>query len=145
MARRHARSLSASTYAEFGPRGLKGWPGREQFSDEKRIYEVEDLATAFIRLDSGATLLLEASWATHSSAGDDFGVTLYGTEGGVELMVRNYTHENTVRVFTDLVPSSVVDVEPGAAGLLAELEEEVAERPDYLALGSQVHALARRP
>jgi predicted dehydrogenase len=95
-------AVSANTYAEFGPRGLKGWSGREQFSDEKRPYEVEDLATAFIRLDTGATLLLEASWGTHSAAGDDFGVTLYGTEGGVELMVRNYTYDDTVRTFTDI-------------------------------------------
>jgi predicted dehydrogenase len=95
-------AVSASTYAEFGPRGLKNWAGREQFSDERLTYEVEDLATAFIRLDGGATLLLEASWATHSSAGDDFGVTLYGSEGGVELMVRNYTYDDTVRTFTDI-------------------------------------------
>ena len=95
-------AVSANTYAEFGPRGLKGWPGREQFSNERQPYEVEDLATAFIRLDSGATLLLEASWGTHSAAGDDFGVTLYGTEGGVELMVRNYTYDDTVRIFTDI-------------------------------------------
>jgi predicted dehydrogenase len=97
-----ALAVSANTYAEFGPRGLKGWLGRQQFSDEKATYDVEDLATAFIRLEGGATLLLEASWATHSAAGDDFGVTLYGTEGGVELMVRNYTYDNTVRVFTDV-------------------------------------------
>jgi predicted dehydrogenase len=95
-------AVSANTYAEFGPRGLKGWPGREQFSNESQPYEVEDLATAFIRVDSGATLLLEASWGTHSAAGDDFGVTLYGTEGGVELMVRNYTYDDTVRIFTDI-------------------------------------------
>ncbi len=95
-------AVSANTYAEFGPRGLKGWPGREQFSNERRPYEVEDLATAFIRVDSGATLLLEASWGTHSSAGDDFGVTLYGSEGGVELMVRNYTYDDTVRIYTDI-------------------------------------------
>ena len=95
-------AASASTYAEFGPRGLKGWDLRRQFSNEQRPYEVEDLATAFIRLEGGATLLLEASWATHSAVGDDFGVTLYGTEGGVEIMVRNYTHENTVRVFNDI-------------------------------------------
>ena len=81
-------AVSANTYAEFGPRGLKGWNLRGQVSNERRPYEVEDLATAFIRLEGGATLLLEASWATHSSAGDDFGVTLYGTEGGVELLVR---------------------------------------------------------
>ena len=55
------------------------------------------------------------------------------------------TTMHAVRVFTDLVPSSLVDLEPGAGGLLAELEEEVAERPEYLALGTQVHALSRRP
>jgi predicted dehydrogenase len=111
-------AVSANTYAEFGPRGLKGWSGREQFSDEHRDYEVEDLATAFIRLEGGATLLLEASWATHSSAGDDFGVTLYGTEGGVELMVRNYTYENTVRVFTDIddAPTDMAPKIPKGAG-----------------------------
>jgi predicted dehydrogenase len=111
-------AISASTYAEFGPRGLKGWVGREQFSDEQLHYEVEDLATAFIRLEGGATLLLEASWATHSAAGDDFGVTLYGTEGGVELMVRNYTYENTVRAFADIggVPVDMAPKIPKGAG-----------------------------
>ncbi len=104
-------AVTANTYAEFGPRGLKGWPGREQFSDERRPYEVEDLATAFVRLGGGATLLLEASWATHSSAGDDFGVTLYGTEGGVDLMVRNYTYDDTVRVYAD-VAGAPVDFAP---------------------------------
>ncbi len=102
MGEPRATAVSANTYAEFGPRGLKNWDLRDQFSNERRPYEVEDLGTAFVRLEGGATLLLEASWATHSAAGDDFGVTLYGTEGGVELMVRNYTHENTVRVFSDI-------------------------------------------
>lgn len=105
-------SVTASTYAEFGPRGLKSsinsaW----NRANEGRPYEVEDLGTAFVRLEGGATLLLEASWATHSSAGDDFGVTLYGTEGGAELMVRNYTHENTVRIFTD-VNGAQTDIAP---------------------------------
>jgi predicted dehydrogenase len=94
-------AVSGATYAKFGPRGQKGW-GTRQFSDERLPYEVEDLGTAFVRLDNDATLLLEASWATHGAAGDDFGVTLYGTEGGAELLVRNYGHENTVRLFTDV-------------------------------------------
>jgi predicted dehydrogenase len=121
-------TVSASTYAEFGPRGLKGWPGREQFSDQHLAYEVEDLASAFIRLEGGATLLLEASWATHSAAGDDFGLTLYGTEGGAELMVRNYTYENTVRVFSD-VGGVAVDSAPKimkGAGHLGVIQRFVA-------------------
>lgn len=111
MGEPHATAVSANAYAEFGPRGQKNWDLRNQFSNERLPYEVEDLATAFVRLEGGATLLLEASWATHSAAGDDFGVTLYGTEGGVELMVRNYTHENTVRVFHD-VAGAPIDIAP---------------------------------
>ncbi len=51
---------------------------------------------------------------------------------------------HAVRVFSDLVPSSLVDLEPGAAASLALLEQAVAERPEYLTLATQVHALAVR-
>ena len=122
-------AVSASTYAEFGPRGQKGWGGgRWQFSDENLPYEVEDLGTAFIRLAGGATLLLEASWGTHSAAGDDFGVTLYGTEGGIELLVRNYTTVDTVRVFTDIggVATDLTPKIPGGNGHLEVLRRFVS-------------------
>jgi S-adenosylmethionine-dependent methyltransferase len=52
------------------------------------------------------------------------------------------TAMHAVRVFVDLVPSSLVDLEPGAADRLVELEQAVADRPEYLPLGTQVHALA---
>lgn len=52
---------------------------------------------------------------------------------------------HAVRVFSDLVPSSLVDLEPGAAAALADLERAVADRPEYLTLATQIHALARRP
>ncbi len=124
-------AVSASAYAEFGPRGQKGWGGYSrgrQFSDEKLPYEVEDLASAFIRLEGGATLLLEASWATHSAASDDFGVTLYGSEGGVEMMVRNYTTVDTVRVFTDVagVQTDLVPKIPGGNGHLEVIRRFVS-------------------
>jgi S-adenosylmethionine-dependent methyltransferase len=51
---------------------------------------------------------------------------------------------HAVRVFVDLVPSSLVDLEPGAAQALVDLERAVATRPEYLALATQVHALATR-
>ncbi len=51
---------------------------------------------------------------------------------------------HAVRVFVDLVPSSLVDLEPGAAAALVELEKAVAARPEYLALGTQLHVLATR-
>jgi S-adenosylmethionine-dependent methyltransferase len=51
---------------------------------------------------------------------------------------------HAVRVFVDLVPSTLVDLEPGAAQALVELERAVATRPEYLSLGTQVHAVATR-
>ena len=36
-------------------------------------FDVEDLATVFMRLEDGGTLLLEASWAMHRADGDQFG------------------------------------------------------------------------
>ncbi len=51
---------------------------------------------------------------------------------------------HAVRVFTDLVPSTLVDLEPGAADALLALEHAVADRPEYLTLAVQLHAIARR-
>ena len=50
-----------------------------------------------------------------------------------------------VRVFADLVPGSLLDLEPGAPAALAELEHAVAQRPDFLPLAAQLHLVAARP
>jgi S-adenosylmethionine-dependent methyltransferase len=50
-----------------------------------------------------------------------------------------------IRVFTDLVPGSLLDLEPGATAALVELEQAVAARPEYLPLATQLHLLAHRP
>lgn len=81
------RSVSAATYAEFGPRGRGGsnWGiSSKTGGDGALAYEVEDLATAFVRMNDGGTLLLESSWA-QGIGHDDMYVTLFGTEGGAEL------------------------------------------------------------
>jgi SAM-dependent methyltransferase len=49
-----------------------------------------------------------------------------------------------VRVFADLVPSSLLDLEPGATAALVELEHIVSDRPEYLPLATQLHLVAQR-
>ncbi|MBS2937592.1 methyltransferase domain-containing protein [Nocardioides sp. J2M5] len=49
-----------------------------------------------------------------------------------------------VRVFADLAPGSLLDLEPGATAALVELERSVATRPEYRPLAAQLHVLARR-
>ncbi|TIC80966.1 methyltransferase domain-containing protein [Nocardioides sp. GY 10127] len=48
-----------------------------------------------------------------------------------------------VRVFADLVPSHLLELETGSTAALVELERAVADRPEYLPLATQLHLLAR--
>jgi predicted dehydrogenase len=46
-------------------------------------YDVEDFATAFVRFENGATLVLEVSWLLHhDTEGEDMQMWLYGTDAG---------------------------------------------------------------
>ncbi|CAM3672123.1 Gfo/Idh/MocA family oxidoreductase [Cohnella lubricantis] len=76
-------SVYGSTYAEFGPRkkGIGGW-GKPDWNG---TYDVEDLATAIIKMDNGASLTLEVSWAVHMNTDSNPFVHLMGSEGGVYL------------------------------------------------------------
>lgn len=54
------------------------------------------------------------------------------------------TDVHGVRVFADLVPGATVDTEPGATDALLSLEAEVADRPEFRAIATQLHVLATR-
>jgi predicted dehydrogenase len=77
-------AVSGATYAKFGPRGLGegGW-GHSDRVHEK--FDVDDFATAFIRMRNGATVTLDAVWAAHYAEPQRFGVDIYGTEAGFSL------------------------------------------------------------
>jgi S-adenosylmethionine-dependent methyltransferase len=62
------------------------------------------------------------------------------------LGVAGFTTTSThgIRVFADLVPSSLLDLEHGASAALLQLERAVAVRPEYLTLASQLHVIATR-
>lgn len=78
-----ARTVSASAFAEFGPRGL-GAGTHALVSGADGGFDVEDLATAFVRMDDGSTLLVESSWAQWIPH-DLCYVELYGTERGARV------------------------------------------------------------
>ena len=96
------KSVSASTYDLLGTNGFGGSPQSSKSGaggDGK--FDVEDLATVFMRLEDGGTLLLEASWAMHRADGDQFGATLYGTGGGAEWYVDDYVPVGSLKLFGD--------------------------------------------
>ncbi len=95
-------AVSASTYDLLGSAGFGSSPTSDKTgATDASTFDVEDLATVFIRLQEGGTLLVEASWAAHRSDRDEFGITIYGTEGGAELIVRDMEPVGSLRVFTD--------------------------------------------
>lgn len=84
-------AVSGATYAKFGPRGL-GEGGWGQSDREHTDFDVDDFATAFIRMRNGATVTLDAVWASHYPEEQKFGVELYGTEGGFSLDPLQFRH-----------------------------------------------------
>ena len=75
------QSVSGATYSKFGPRGLGGgtWGMSEPDSD---VFDVDDFATAFIKMKNGATVSLDVSWAIHQKEASRHNVALHGTEAG---------------------------------------------------------------
>ncbi|VXC27541.1 Predicted dehydrogenase [Arthrobacter sp. 9AX] len=110
-------AVSAATHSELGPQGRGG--GKEYSAlASAHAFEVEDFASAFLRLEGGGTLLIEASWATYREMDDLLDFTIYGTDGGAELKVQGapFPAVGQLRVFTDKEGESADYVPPVLPG-----------------------------
>jgi predicted dehydrogenase len=79
-------SVSAQTYAKFGPKmrdykfvGM--WAGPPKYDG---VFDVEDYSTGFVRFGGKATLSFEISWA--ANAKEETYVEILGTKGGARVM-----------------------------------------------------------
>ena len=91
-----------------------------------------------------ATMLFESdaqSWDLRAAGPRRFVV------GEVVALLREHgfipVQTNALRVFTDLVPSAMVDIEPGARDRLFALERLVRTAPDLTALSAGLQCIAR--
>lgn len=75
-------SVTGATYCKFAESDLSD-SEHSQFGEkqEEGTFDVEDLATGFIRFDNGATLQIEFSWASNIGEEMNF-VELRGTKAG---------------------------------------------------------------
>ena len=94
-------TVSAVAHGELGRAGRGGRPG-SMTTGGTRTFEVEDFASALLRLDTGGSIHLETSWASYSADQEDIAVELLGATGGVRLLVRDYATDDTVRIYSDL-------------------------------------------
>lgn len=102
-------SVMGSTYAKFGP---------ERFAGTDMTYDVEDLAAGFIKLENGATVMLEASWESHIEK-EEFYMQLIGTGGGANL--------EPLKIFKDIqgAPSDITPQFDPVAGHDVEIQHFV--------------------
>lgn len=85
-------AVSASTYDAIGARIAR---------EQGKAFDVEDLGSAFIRFENGATLLAEASWAGFTQKREEMITQLLGTKGGILHSNVNETYEFEARIFTE--------------------------------------------
>lgn len=64
-------------------------------------YDVEDLATGFIRFENGATLEIEASWGAHIHERELMETRLLGTRGGLVQRNCDETYKFEAEIYTD--------------------------------------------
>jgi predicted dehydrogenase len=92
-----------------------------------KVFDVEDLATAYIRFENGASLTLEASWAGHIKEAEFMETRLLGTKaglvqrnvgGGYTMTAEVYTEEDGVQY--DISPSEPLDGPQSTMGHFAD-------------------------
>lgn len=95
-------TASAVTYNELGRRGRGGGTKVPASSDGTHAFDVEDFASALLRFHTGASLLLQASWASYSKNHEDIEVELLGSTGGARLHVDDYSTDGTLTLYSDV-------------------------------------------
>lgn len=51
---------------------------------DRKLFDVEDVATGFVHFENGATMTLEASWLGHQAEDEDLSFQVFGDRGGIK-------------------------------------------------------------
>lgn len=94
-------------------------------------FDVEDFASAFVRFDNGATLVLEVSWLLHhNTEGEDMQMWLYGDQGGSHWPSNElYSSDNDSRQLLNTKLQNAEGGEPHAKECIAFADAVANGRP----------------
>ncbi|MEO7933308.1 MAG: Gfo/Idh/MocA family oxidoreductase [Chthoniobacterales bacterium] len=84
-------TVSASTFAHIGQALAK---------EQKKEFDVEDLASALIRFDDGSSMVLEVSWALNFEEREKTYLEMSGTKGGLSSVTYDY-RDTSVCIFNE--------------------------------------------
>ncbi|TXK18771.1 Gfo/Idh/MocA family protein [Homoserinibacter sp. GY 40078] len=94
-------AVSAVTHGELGRAGYGAMNRQEQMASDTGLFEVEDLASALLRLEDGSSVAFEISWAGHTVDDEDISIELLGVDAGIRLFVPRYKTDDTLRIYRD--------------------------------------------
>lgn len=95
-------AVSGATYTKFGNRGL-GEGGWGRSDREGLVFDVDDFATAMIRLENDVTISLDVTWACHTDASNKSDVRIFGTEAGAGLYPARVFRADPIRTDYDVI------------------------------------------
>jgi predicted dehydrogenase len=123
-------TITGDTRSLFGPHSYKTW-GRTAGATFEG-FDVEDGGTAYARLSTGATMNIHVTWAEHTMPQEDsMRIELHGTQGTAVQYIRNYSLNDSLRLYTEVEGEPVTitpSLRPGK-GLSAHetLIQEIAD------------------
>ncbi|MDF2924796.1 MAG: oxidoreductase [Paenibacillaceae bacterium] len=103
-------AVSGATYTKFAEAEVSD-SVHSNFGDKQEggVFDVEDLATGFIRFENGATLQIEFSWASNIEEEVNF-LELRGTKAGASLRL------GELRIFSEAA-GVLTDIKPVTSGV----------------------------
>lgn len=124
-------SVTGATYDLLGNRANVRGISKYSSMDRDLYNDVEDLATAFIRLEGGSTLTVETSWTQHIKKSVTY-IELYGDKAGisVEPDFAIYGEENDYLVDTEPV------IDPSRYDFQYIFDQEISHFIDCVQTGS---------
>lgn len=103
-------------------------------------FDVEDMATGYVRFANGATLAIEASWAANRPEAERMETRLYGDHGGLAHFNKNETYDFVGEVYK-VEGGRVVKTDPPAVtvppgGSMNHFAEAILRNRPHIADGS---------
>jgi predicted dehydrogenase len=131
-----AVTVSGSTFDRLGNRANIATLPRYQVSDyDPEANSVEDMATALVRFEGGATLQIECSYSLHATK-DSISVSVHGDKGGADLepslSIATEMHDSIVNV-TPQIGSGTFEMEAGFRAEIAHFVDSALGRVENLA------------
>jgi predicted dehydrogenase len=125
-------TVSAVTHGQLGRAGYGAMDHQPQMANAGH-FDVEDLCSALLRLDTGGSVAMEITWASHTGDDEDISIELLGVDAGLRIFIPRYATDNTVTEYGDRDGEKYTDAPPmtstgnGHQAVIAEFIDHVVD------------------